>query len=105
MLCDSLRVWRVRRDSVACVLAVRLQTLDQLNALCEPVVARLDVPLQAVLARCGLPMSAISVIEIVGGGMRPRCVKQRVAKVLGLPTADDHAGGYGLRCSNCVALL
>jgi len=71
-------------------------TLEQLNTLCEPVVARLDTPLQLVLSRAGLPVSALSAIEIVGGGMRPRCVKQRVAKVLGLPSADDHAGGYGL---------
>ncbi len=72
------------------------QTLEQLNELSLPLLSKLEAPLRTALARSGLPMSAISAVEIVGGGMRPRCVKRHVAEILGLPGFDDHTVGYGL---------
>jgi molecular chaperone DnaK (HSP70) len=80
------------------VLLLPRQTLDQLNELSTPLLAKLEAPLRSALARSGLPMSSIAAVEIVGGGMRPRCVKRCVAEVLGLPGFDDHTTGYGLRC-------
>jgi molecular chaperone DnaK (HSP70) len=82
-----------------------LQTLDQLNELCIPLLDKLEAPIRLALARSGLPMSAVQSVEIVGGGMRPRCVKSRVAQVLGLPGFDDHSTGYGLRCVGGVVCL
>ena len=66
-------------------------------------VARLDAPLALVLSRAGLTAADLAAVEIIGGGMRPRCVKQRVAKALGLAGADDPAVGYGLRCARVCA--
>ena len=86
-------------------LCLAFQTLDQLNELSGPLLSKLEAPLRTALARSGLPMSAISAVEIVGGGMRPRCVKRRVAEVLGLPGFDDHTTGYGLRCAGCCWLV
>ena len=57
---------------------------------------KLEGPIRTALERSGLPRDAISTVEIVGGGMRPRCVKRRVAEILGLPGSDDHTVGYGL---------
>ncbi len=83
----------------AAVAAAAAQTLDQLNELCAPLLAKLEAPLRAVLAQANIPQSGIQAVEIVGGGMRVRCVKRRVAEILGLPGADDHNVGYGLRYS------
>jgi molecular chaperone DnaK (HSP70) len=92
----------VRPTPLLCVVTSSLfvpQTLDQFNALCEPLTAKLEAPLTLALSRAGIAVSQLAAIEIVGGGMRPRCIKQRIATVLGLPGADDHAAGYGLRYS------
>ncbi len=80
---------------------MRRQTLEQLNDLSLPLLAKLEAPILSALAHSGVSMSEIAAVEIVGGGMRPRCVKSRVAQILKLASWEDHTTGYGLRYCTC----
>lgn len=68
-------------------------SIDDFDALCEPIAARMDAPILKVLHRAGLSSAQLAAVEVVGGGSRVACVKRRIASVLGL---DQSKFNYGL---------
>lgn len=66
---------------------------SEYEAMCAPLLARLEPPIQRALAEAELTAADLDSVEIVGGGSRVSCVKREFARILGL---DDSATNYGL---------
>ena len=67
-------------------------TAKEYEEMCDPLLARLNPPIQAALAETGLSPKDLSSIEIVGGGSRVGCVKRTLAKILGLNVSATNNG-------------
>lgn len=87
-------------------------TFEQFNEIIDPVVQRLQEPLERAMEESGLTMDKIASVEIVGGSTRVRAIKKRIAEILGLNTAlpnyglsttmnadESSARGCALRCA------
>lgn len=68
-------------------------TLEQFEALIEPLLARLSGPIEQALADAGVTKAQLTSVEIVGGGTRVASVKRRLSELLGL---DKDAQNFGL---------
>ncbi|ETI54457.1 hypothetical protein F441_02680 [Phytophthora nicotianae CJ01A1] len=68
-------------------------TLEEFETLIEPLLKRLDGPIERALADAGIDKSQLTNVEIVGGGTRVTSVKRHLADVLGL---DKEQQNYGL---------
>jgi len=65
--------------------------------LCEPLLKRLDEPIQAALAEAKLTAQELEAVEIVGGSTRIGCVKRHLTKLLGKELSTT------LNADECVA--
>ncbi|OWZ10113.1 Heat shock protein 70 [Phytophthora megakarya] len=68
-------------------------TLEEFETLIDPLLKRLDEPIERALADAGVEKSKLANVEIVGGGTRVSSVKRHLANVLGL---DKEQQNYGL---------
>jgi heat shock protein 4 len=68
-------------------------TLELFEELIEPLLQRLDGPIERALKDAGIEKSQLASVEIVGGGTRVSSVKRRLSDILGL---DKEAQNYGL---------
>jgi len=68
-------------------------TSAKYEEMCQPLLNRLNAPVQRALDETKLKPSDLSSIEVVGGGSRVSCVKIMLATTLGL---DKSAINYGL---------
>ncbi|KAG6956756.1 hypothetical protein JG688_00011265 [Phytophthora aleatoria] len=68
-------------------------TLEEFETLIEPLLKRLDAPIERALADAGIDKAHLVNVEIVGGGTRVSSVKRHLADVLGL---DKEQQNYGL---------
>ncbi|KAF4139010.1 Hsp70 protein [Phytophthora infestans] len=68
-------------------------TLEEFETLIEPLLKRLDDPVERALVDAGIEKSQLVNVEIVGGGTRVSSVKRHLADVLGL---DKEQQNYGL---------
>jgi len=59
---------------------------DEYEAMCAPLIARLEDPVKKTLAEAGLAASDLSSVEIVGGSTRIGFVKTRLMEILGMAT-------------------
>lgn len=59
---------------------------DEYEAMCAPLLARLEGPLKKALAEAGLTASDLSSVEIVGGSTRIGFVKNKLKEILGVDT-------------------
>jgi len=57
-------------------------TAKEYEELCTPLLDRLRKPVESALADAGMASKDLTVVEIVGGGMRVGCVKRRLAEIL-----------------------
>lgn len=53
------------------------------EAMCQPLLDRLAVPIQKTLMEAGLTPKDLKSVEIVGGSVRIGCVKRKITEVLG----------------------
>ena len=65
---------------------------EEYEAICAPLLARLNPPIQAALAETNMTPKDMASIEIVGGGSRVGCVKRTLAKILGLDASATNNG-------------
>ena len=68
-------------------------SLEEFEAMCAPLIERLEAPITQALEDAGITAADLSGTEIVGGASRIQMVKQTWSKVLGL---DAEAVNYGL---------
>jgi len=68
-------------------------SLDEFNKLIEPLVERVQAPLERAMEESELTMDKISAVEIIGGSTRVRAVKKKISEVLGL---DESRLNFGL---------
>jgi len=61
-------------------------THSEYEELCQPLLARLEVPVKKCLLESKLEASALSVVEIVGGSTRINSLKKKLMQVLGVKT-------------------
>lgn len=80
------------------------QTEDDFAKWTEPLVAAALRPIDAALQQAGLNASQLSAVEIVGGAIRMRAVKQRIAAHLGITGESPNYGlSTTLNMDECVA--
>jgi heat shock 70kDa protein 4 len=58
---------------------------DEYEAMCAPLLARLEAPLKKALAEAGLTSNDLSSVELVGGSTRIGFVKTKLLQILGVP--------------------
>lgn len=64
-------------------------SLEEFESLAADMVSRIEAPIRQAMAEAGIEsLEQLAAVEVVGGGARPRCVKRRIAEVLGM-TIDD----------------
>ncbi|KAF1334441.1 Heat shock protein 70, partial [Globisporangium splendens] len=68
-------------------------TLELFEELIEPLLQRLEGPIERALKDAGVDKSQLTSVEIIGGGTRVSSVKRRLSEILGL---DKEAQNYGL---------
>lgn len=68
-------------------------TRKELELLIEPLLPRLVAPLERVLSAANLSASALSAVELVGGGGRVPAVQAALSAVLGGRALDKHLNG------------
>ena len=82
-------------------------TRQEFEALVEPVLTRVNLPLEQALAEAKLTKDDIDVIEVVGGGSRVPAVKERIQAFFGKPLSftlnQDEAVARG--CAFSCAIL
>ena len=82
-------------------------TRQEFEAMVEPVLSRVHVPLEQALADAKLSKEDIDVIEVVGGGSRIPAVKERIQAFFGKPLSftlnQDEAVARG--CAFSCAIL
>jgi len=66
---------------------------DIFEAGCQPLLDRLELPIQQALAEAGIAREQLLDIEIVGGATRVACLKNRLSDIFGL---DKSKPNYGL---------
>jgi len=66
--------------------------LETFEGLIAPLVARVVEPLEKAMEQSGLTMDKIHSVEIIGGAMRVRAFKKKVAETLGLDTTKLNYG-------------
>lgn len=62
------------------------------EAMCQPLLDKLEAPIKKCLAETGLSPSDLSSVEIVGGATRVACVKRKLASILGLNVKATNMG-------------
>lgn len=81
-------------------------TLEEMEQLCEPLLARLYEPVDRALHQAGLTPDQLASVEVFGGAMRMRMVKQRLAAHLRLAQSAEPPN-FGLSTTlnmdECVA--
>lgn len=84
-----------------------LITRQEFEAMVEPLLNRIHIPLEQTLADAKLTKEDIDVVELVGGGTRVPSVKDRISKFFGKPLSftlnQDEAVARG--CAFCCAIL
>ncbi|KAK0629754.1 heat shock protein 70 family [Bombardia bombarda] len=82
-------------------------TREEFEALVEPVLTRVQAPLEQALADAKLTKDDIDVIEVVGGGSRVPAIKERIQAFFGKPLSftmnQDEAVARG--CAFSCAIL
>ena len=58
-------------------------TLEDFEAMAQPLVERIDAPIEQALREAGLTAEQLHSVEMVGGATRVPCVKRRFEQVLG----------------------
>jgi heat shock protein 4 len=56
---------------------------DKYEELCEPLLARLALPIESALKEAGVAAKDLASVEIVGGSTRIGCVKRKIQSILG----------------------
>jgi heat shock 70kDa protein 4 len=82
-------------------------TRQEFEAMVEPLLARLHIPLEQALADAKLTKEDIDVIEVLGGGSRVPCLKERISAFFDKPLSfmlnQDEAVARG--CAFSCAIL
>ncbi|KAK3352350.1 heat shock protein 70 family [Lasiosphaeria hispida] len=82
-------------------------TRQEFEAMVEPLLTRVHIPLEAALAEAGLKVEDIDIVEVVGGGSRVPAVKERIqnffGKTLSFTLNQDEAIARG--CAFSCAIL
>jgi heat shock protein 4 len=68
-------------------------TRDVFEATCQPLLDRLEAPIQQALLEAGITREQLIDVEIVGGATRVSCLKNRLSDIFGL---DKSKPNYGL---------
>ncbi|KAH8804818.1 heat shock protein 70 family [Xylogone sp. PMI_703] len=84
-----------------------MMTREEMEALVEPLLKRVHVPLEQALADAKLKVEDIDIVELVGGSTRVPALKERIQKFFGKPLSftlnQDEAVARG--CAFSCAIL